>query len=288
MPHQPATESDGPKATASPQPDGKGKATALPHEQNAPDATTISSVAPQPQTQSSTDSKNTAQSSAAHRNIPPSNSAISSDAVSDAAISNEPLSDEALMAALCSGDDNALAPLMQRWELPIKSFLLRLGVPMADVEDIAQEAFVRLYIKRSAYRSGAPFKPWLLTLAANLGRNRLRWRLRRRENSIDAAMEAADAPSAAINNSNAHLRASDALPSELIERKQRRTAVRAAVHALPTKLRTVAICVDLEDLSYAEAAQVLGCSVKAVENRLRRARERIRKQCALWLTEGKL
>jgi len=88
------------------------------------------------------------------------------------------------MAALQAGQDASLALLMERWELGVKAFLLRLGVPVSDVEDVAQEAFVRLYEKRASYRAGAPFKPWLLTLAGNLGRNRLRWRFRRREDSM--------------------------------------------------------------------------------------------------------
>jgi hypothetical protein len=77
-------------------------------------------------------------------------------------------SDESLMAALQAGDDHALATLMHRWELGVKAFLLRLGVPSSDVDDVAQEAFVRLYQKRDRYRAGAAFKPWLLTLAGNL------------------------------------------------------------------------------------------------------------------------
>lgn len=190
------------------------------------------------------------------------------------------------MQALCNGDDHALAPLMRRWEVPVKGFLLRLGVPSADVEDIAQEAFVRLYIKRSAYRAGAAFKPWLLTLAANLGRNRLRWRLRRRESSIEALFERSvqtqsEIPPAVGDDSAPP-------PSLAAEQSQRRHAVRAVIDALPAKLRSAVVCVDLEGLSHAEAACVLGCTAKAVENRVRRARERIRTGCAVWLAEENL
>lgn len=201
-------------------------------------------------------------------------------------------SDEALMDALCANREYALAELMRRWEVPVKSFLRRLGVPASDVEDIAQEAFVRLYLKRAAYRSGSALKPWLLTLAANLGRNRMRWRIRRRESSIDEMFEPTDsaaAPGIALRNS-AHTTddTSPPSPSDLAERKQRRQAVREIVSALPGKLREAVVCVDLEGLSHAEAAQVLDCTPKAVENRLRRARERIRNHCIYWLGEGKL
>lgn len=176
------------------------------------------------------------------------------------------VTDEALMAALQKGDDTALAALMERWELPVKAFLLRLGVPSAGVEDVAQDAFVRLYEQKGKFRAGCAFKPWFLTIAGNLGRNALRWRGRHPGESLEAA-EAGGfvlADGAAIS------------PAEAAERSSTAAGVRAAVAALPEPLRGVIVCVELEDLSHAEAAAVLGCSVKAVETRLYRARQALR------------
>lgn len=177
--------------------------------------------------------------------------------------------DEALMESLKTGDDLALTTLMSRWEVGVKSFLLRLGVPGADVEDVAQETFVRLYEKRANYRTGAAFKPWLLTLAGNLGRNRLRWRFRRREDSLDALTEAA--PGAF------DLTDTETPPASVIAEEANLTRdVRQAVNALPDNLRQAVLCVEIEDLSYNEAAQVMGCTPKAVETRLYRARQALR------------
>lgn len=187
---------------------------------------------------------------------------------------NDPgeVTDEALMEALQNGDDHALATLMHRWELGVKAFLLRLGVPASDVEDVAQEAFVRLYQKRDRYRVGAAFKPWLLTVAGNLGRNRLRWRFRRREDSIEAMDEAQPGGFDPVDTS--------ARPaSVLAEKANLARDVRNAVNALPHNLRQAVLCVELEDLSYVEAGQVMGCSAKAVETRLYRAREMLRSTC---------
>lgn len=166
--------------------------------------------------------------------------------------------DEALMQALQRGDERALNALMARWETGVKAFLLRLGVAAADADDVAQETFIRVFEKRASYRAGASFKPWILTIAGNLGRNRLRWRWRRREESIDAA----DGEHAADAEPGAH---DDIGP-----------LVRAAVNALPDKLRSAVVCVELEDLSYNEAARVAGCTPKAIETRLYRARELLR------------
>lgn len=178
-------------------------------------------------------------------------------------------SDEDLMAALQAGDDAALAPLMERWELGVKSFLLHLGVSTSDVDDVAQEAFVRLYEKRASFRMGAAFKPWLLTLAGNLGRNRLRWRFRRREDSIQA-MDDAQPGGFQYADSSAQP------ASALAEKTSIARTVRSAVGALPNNLREAVVCVELEELSYNEAAQIMGCSAKAVETRLYRARQILR------------
>jgi len=187
-------------------------------------------------------------------------------------------SDEELMAALQAGQDAALAPLMERWELGVKSFLLRLGVPSADVEDVAQEAFVKLYETRARFRTGAAFKPWLLTLAGNLGRNRLRWRFRRREDSIEAFD---DSQAGGFQHADPSAAAQPA--SILVEKKALAQTVRAAVEALPNNLREAVACVELEELSYNDAAQIMGCSAKAVETRLYRAREQLRKALrAVW------
>jgi RNA polymerase sigma factor (sigma-70 family) len=174
--------------------------------------------------------------------------------------------DEALMAALQRGDDSALAGLMKRWEVPVKAFLLRLGVASAGVEDVAQDAFVRLYEQRAKFRSGCAFKPWFLTIAGNLGRNALRWSARHPGTSFELASE----------GGNDFADTSSSSPLEAAERSGRAAQVRAAVAALPESLRAVVVCVELEELSYADAATVLGCSVKAVETRLYRARQTLR------------
>ena len=169
------------------------------------------------------------------------------------------LSDEACMTALQQGDDTALAPLMQRWELPVKAFVSRLGVPFSDVEDVAQEAFVRLYENRARYRAGAAFKPWLLTIAGNLARNRLRWRSRHPADSWDALVETTGREPV---HSDANMQVASAADAVALA-----ADVRKAVAALPEPLREAVVCVELEDMSYVDAARVMECSPKAVETR---------------------
>ena len=176
--------------------------------------------------------------------------------------------DEALMAMLRNGDDVALAGLMTRWEVPLKRFLLRLGIATADAEDLAQETFVRIFQTRDRYRPGSRFKPWLLTIAGNLARNAHRWKRRHPTDSMDAVTE--DGGLGAWSDRDG------ARPDERAANVSVAETVRGAVMALAPALRDSVVLVDLEDLSYAEAAQVLNCSVKSVETRLYRARNQLR------------
>lgn len=179
-------------------------------------------------------------------------------------------SDEACMIALQQGDDASLAPLMRRWELPVKAFVARLGVPFADVEDVAQESFVRLYENRARYRAGAAFKPWMLTIAGNLARNRLRWRARHPADSWDELVAGTGREPGAVSGQ---------APESAADAAALAADVRKAVAALPEPLREAVVCVELEDMSYADAARVMDCSAKAVETRLYRARQLLRTSC---------
>ena len=178
-------------------------------------------------------------------------------------------SDEELMQRLQGGEDAALAPLMQRWEGPVKRFIFRIVGNTAEAEDLAQEVFVRIYTKRSSYRLGAKFTTWCFAIAANLAKNRLRWWRRRPTLSLNAWIEAggeAAEVSAAENE---------------IERREQIAAVQTAVAALPVDLRTALVLFEYEEQSMNEIAAVLGCTAKAVENRLYRARRQLKERLRL-------
>lgn len=175
-------------------------------------------------------------------------------------------SDEACMSRLQAGDDAALAPLMERWESPVKRFIFRLIGNAAEAEDLAQEVFVRVYQKRAGYRPGAKFSTWCFAIAANQAKNRLRWWKRRPALSLEAWTEA---------GGEAADPAGTPAADEAV-RRERIAAVQAAVAALPFDLRTALVLFEYEEQSMTEIAEALGCTPKAVENRLYRARQQLR------------
>lgn len=164
------------------------------------------------------------------------------------------------MARLVAGEDAALDRLMARHAGAVIAFLTRMLGDAGDARDLAQETFVRVYRSRDSYRPAHRFKTWLFTIAANLGRSRLRWRTRHPTVPLEAVPEgvaAGDPGSAAMD-------------------AERAAAVRRAVAELPDDLReAIALC-EWDDLRLAEAAEVLGTTAKAVESRLYRARQQLR------------
>lgn len=176
--------------------------------------------------------------------------------------------DEELMRRLQGGEDLALAALMQRWEKPVKRFIFRLVGNPTEAEDLAQEVFVRVYRKRASYRPGARFSTWCFAIAANQAKNRLRWWRRRPALSLNAWTDAAGDP--------ADESAAGAGAADLAVRQERIAAVQQAVAALPLDLRTALVLFEYEEQSMAEIAAALGCTAKAIENRLYRARQQLK------------
>lgn len=177
-------------------------------------------------------------------------------------------SDEELMSRLRKGEDTALTPLMQRWEVPVKRFVFRIVGNMAEAEDLAQEVFVRVYTKRATYRAGAKFSTWCFSIAANQARNRLRWWRRRPTVSLNAWTEAGgDSPD--------DTRAGESASHKAVRHEQI-AAVQTAVAALPPHLRTTLVLFEYEEQPMADIAVALNCTTKAVETRLYRARQQLK------------
>jgi RNA polymerase sigma-70 factor (ECF subfamily) len=181
------------------------------------------------------------------------------------------------MARLAGGHDAALNELMARHAQPLTLYLVRFLGSQTEAEDLAQETFVRVYQHRDRFRPEARFATWLYTIATNLVRDRLRWRGRHPQVSLEAEM---GDHGGALGDT---LPAAQAAPDETLQGVERVAAIRRAVAALPEDLRLPLVLAEYEERSQAEIAAILGCSVKAVEMRLYRARQLLRKELAGWL-----
>ncbi|MFO1451933.1 MAG: RNA polymerase sigma factor [Opitutaceae bacterium] len=187
------------------------------------------------------------------------------------ALPSEP-DDAALMRRIQTSDEPAFARLMQRWERPVKAVIARIVLNTSEAEDLAQETFVRLWQHRDRFDPSKAVKPWILGIAVNLARNRLRWWRRRPSIALDDWTETPEAGSAPASHGSRHL-----------EQAEQSRAVRDALAALPPDFREVLVLFEYEGLSYADIALALGITPKTVENRLARARARLRPVLERWL-----
>ena len=185
--------------------------------------------------------------------------------------------DRADMARLAAGHDAALNDLMERHATPVFHFLCRMLGNEDDANDLAQETFARVFRSRASFRPGAKFSTWLFTIAANLARNQIRWRTRHPNLSLDAENETTGEP---LGQS---LPAPGSSPTDAALATERAAAVRAAVQPLPADMRAAIVLCEWEELSVAEAAEVLETTPKAVEARLYRARGILREKLKRWL-----
>jgi RNA polymerase sigma-70 factor, ECF subfamily len=177
--------------------------------------------------------------------------------------------DVELMLRLKNGEDLILNELMTRWQQPLVAFIYRYIGHQADALDLAQETFVRVYQSRSRYTARAKFASWLFTIAANLCRNYVR----RWERTGGTAMESLDADS---TKTSEWILSSDDSPDQAAIKSELISSIKEALKKLPHDLKTVILLYEYEDRSYEEISSVLGCSIKAVEMKLYRARKLLR------------
>ncbi|MBV8260697.1 MAG: RNA polymerase sigma factor [Paraburkholderia sp.] len=136
-----------------------------------------------------------------------------------------------------------------------------------EAEDVAQEAFVRIWKHAPTWRTGeAKFDTWLHRVALNLCYDRLRGRREEPSNDPHAMSEPALDPAGA--------------PDQQLEARTRDQRVRAALAALPVRQREALVLTYYQELSNLEAAALMGISVDALESLLARARRTLRAQLA--------
>ncbi len=173
--------------------------------------------------------------------------------------------DEALVAQVAGGDRRAYGLLVDRHLGRTVTIARRILNNQADAEDVAQEAFLRLWRHADRFDPGAArFGTWFYRITTNLCLDRTR-------RTPMAALEVAGDP------------ADPAMDQERSLSDQRtRQAVAAAVADLPDRLRAAVTLTYDGGLSNAEAARALDVSVKALESLLVRARRALREKLAGW------
>ncbi len=178
---------------------------------------------------------------------------------------SEPLilvSDEELIERVKSGNAEAFECLVERYQAAALNLAYGFLGDAHEAEDLAQEAFLRVYRHADSYRPLASFKTWFYHILGNLCRNAIK------KHKPEYWEEPPELPSTASH------------PLRDVERHELQQAISRALIQLPPNQRLAFILCHYEGLSYAEAAASLDLSVKAIDSLLLRARQNLRRELA--------
>jgi len=171
-------------------------------------------------------------------------------------------SDGELLQSMLAGDEEALAALYRRRQGSVYRFALQMSGSPALAEDVTQEVFMALMRDGTSYDSGrGPLNWFLLGIARNLVRQRLGRERFYASLTDDQEDQSIVGGLQTVND-----------PLDELSRTETIEVVRKAVFSLPLRYREVVVLCELQELSYAEAAEVLGCAIGTVRSRLHRAR----------------
>jgi RNA polymerase sigma-70 factor, ECF subfamily len=183
------------------------------------------------------------------------------------------LTDAEVMLRVKAGDESAFEYLVQKYRRSMVGFMYRMSHNAAAAEDLAQEVFLRVYRSRSGYEASAKFTTWLYRIATNLAVNHAR----DTRNERPEKMASLDEPD---QETGSTMDVADSSPTaeETILRRERMSAIRAKVQALPERQRVAVLMHKYQQMDYKQISEVLKLSESATKSLLFRAYETLREQ----------
>jgi RNA polymerase sigma-70 factor (ECF subfamily) len=178
-----------------------------------------------------------------------------------------------LMLRVRDADDSAaFAQLVEGYQHRLVTVLQHLVGNTEEAEDLAQESFLRVYRGRKKYHPRAKFSTWLYTIANNLALNVLRSRQRKPVVSLNLRDSGPLGPRPA--EQLVHDRGGQ--PHQHLQHQELAGFIRAALDTLNERQRVAVVLNKFEDMNYADIAEVMGLTTKAVKSLLSRARDNLR------------
>jgi len=189
---------------------------------------------------------------------------------------NTPVDEATIIRRLKAGDRSACAECVRAYATDLYNLILRIVHDPDDAEDVLQETFLHALKAIGQFEERARLSTWLYRIAYNTALMRVRQR-RHSTSSLDELLEQDD------EGTSLALPGEEKAPEEVILSGELRMVLEKAIGELPQTLRVVFVLRDINQLSTAETAQVLGLSEEAVKSRLLRARQALRQRLAPYL-----
>jgi RNA polymerase sigma-70 factor (ECF subfamily) len=180
--------------------------------------------------------------------------------------------DVRLMIRVRDEEPGAFEELVENYQNRLIGVMHHLVGNLSEAEDLAQEAFLRVYRARKKYRARSKFSTWLFTIANNLALNSLRSRQRRPAGPLNlrdsGPLGPRPAESLARDKTNQ--------PVQNIQQRELAAIIQQALEGLNERQRMAVVLNKFEDMNYAEIAEVMSLTTKAVKSLLNRARTNLR------------
>jgi len=177
--------------------------------------------------------------------------------------------DQQLVERAQGGDKQAFGLLVSKYQRKLGRLLSRFIRDPGEVEDVAQEAFIKAYRALPSFRGDSAFYTWLYRIGINTAKNYLVAMGRRAPTTTEF-----DADEAESFEDGEQLRDINT-PESVLASKEIAATVQKAMEDLPDELRTAIELREIEGLSYEEIASIMNCPIGTVRSRIFRAREAI-------------
>jgi RNA polymerase sigma-70 factor (ECF subfamily) len=178
-----------------------------------------------------------------------------------------------LIGRLKQRDEQAFNEIVRRYGDKVFSLVYRMIGSRSEAEDIAQEVFVTVFKTVDGFRGESQFSTWLLRIAANHCKNRIKY-LARRPTDGNGLEDGADGISA--DHATPPMRAHIDGPDVLMEAAELEALMQRAIDTLDEDHRLLIVLRDVEELSYQEIAEITGLPEGTIKSRLHRARMAIK------------
>ena len=179
--------------------------------------------------------------------------------------------DAQLVVRVQQGDKRAFDLLVLKYQHKIHSLISRYVRDQTEVQDVAQEAFIKAYRAINNFRAESAFYTWMYRIAINTAKNYLVSRSRRPP-ATDVDVDES------VDYAGANVLLDQQGPESILHGEEVAVVVRDALESLPEDLRTAVTLREFDGLSYEDIADVMDCPVGTVRSRIFRAREAIDKQ----------
>ncbi len=176
--------------------------------------------------------------------------------------------DQDLVARVQRGDKRAFDVLVRKYQGKVSALVSRYVYDHAEVEDVVQEVFIKVYRALDRFRGDSAFYTWLYRIAVNTAKNHLVAASRRPPG------QDVDAEEVVNTEAGGRLQEGDS-PEHNIMTRQIADVLQAALRDLPDELREAITLREIEGMSYEEIAEVMTCPIGTVRSRIFRAREAI-------------